>query len=82
MPELVLMKTEGAVAVLTLNRPEKLNALNYALNDRLLALLDQIEAESPHCAAWLAPLRGLAQRFEFDRMTPLIQDAIDRSQTA
>ena len=45
-------------------------------------LLDQIEAESPHCAAWLAPLRGLAQRFEFDRMTPLIQDAIDRSQTA
>jgi signal transduction histidine kinase/purine-cytosine permease-like protein/ActR/RegA family two-component response regulator len=45
-------------------------------------LLDQIEAESPHCAVWLAPLRGLAQRFEFDRMTPLIQDAIDRSQTA
>ncbi|HRD98744.1 MAG TPA: hypothetical protein PLA97_20380, partial [Rubrivivax sp.] len=45
-------------------------------------LLDRIEAQSPHCAAWLAPLRGLAQRFEFDRMTPLIQDAIDRAQTA
>ena len=45
-------------------------------------MLDQIGAESPHCAAWLAPLRGLAQRFEFDRMTPIIQDAIDRSQTA
>ncbi|MBL9058374.1 MAG: crotonase/enoyl-CoA hydratase family protein [Rhodobacteraceae bacterium] len=45
MPELVLMETKGNVAVLTLNRPEKLNALNYALNDRLLALLDRIETD-------------------------------------
>ncbi len=45
-------------------------------------LLDQIEADSPDCAAWLAGLRSLAQRFEFDRMTPLIQDAINRSQIA
>ncbi|MBU6257751.1 MAG: response regulator [Burkholderiales bacterium] len=45
-------------------------------------LLEQIEAARPDCGAWLAPLRALAQRFQFDHMTPLIQDAITRSQTA
>ena len=45
-------------------------------------VLDQIEAESPHCAAWLTPLRTLAQSFQFDHMTPVIQDAIARSQAA
>jgi hypothetical protein len=32
--------------------------------------------------AWLAPLRALALGFQFDRMTPLIQDAIAKSQPA
>jgi enoyl-CoA hydratase len=43
MSELVLHETRGATAILTLNRPEKVNALNYALVDRLVALLDVIE---------------------------------------
>ena len=43
MSELVLCETRGAVALLTLNRPEKLNALNYALVDRLKERLDAIE---------------------------------------
>jgi signal transduction histidine kinase/ActR/RegA family two-component response regulator len=45
-------------------------------------LIEQIEAERPECMAWLAPLRALAQGFQFDRMTPLIQDAIAKSQPA
>ncbi len=45
-------------------------------------LLEQIERERPDCAAWLAPLRALAQSFQFDRMTPLIQDAIAKSHLA
>ena len=45
-------------------------------------LLDTIEAERPDGSAWLAPLRALAHGFQFERMTPVIQDALARSQTA
>lgn len=46
MPDLIKYENHGAIAVLMLNRPEKLNALNYALNDRLMALLDTIEDDA------------------------------------
>lgn len=45
MADTVLMHVENKVAVLTLNRPEKLNALNYETNDLLMTLLDRIEAD-------------------------------------
>lgn len=43
MSDLIIQEREGAIALLTFNRPEKLNALNYALNDQLLHVLDEIE---------------------------------------
>lgn len=46
MSETVLFERRDSVALLTLNRPQKLNALDYATNDRLLALLDTIEADA------------------------------------
>ena len=45
MTDPILFETRGPVALLTLNRSEKLNALNYALIDRLMAHLDAIEAD-------------------------------------
>lgn len=45
MTETVLFEHRDAIAVLTLNRPEKLNALDYATNDRLLDLLNRIERD-------------------------------------
>lgn len=45
MSELVDYELNEGVALLTLCRPEKLNALNYALIDRLMALLEEVEAD-------------------------------------
>ncbi|MFQ6547719.1 crotonase/enoyl-CoA hydratase family protein [Aestuariibius sp. 2305UL40-4] len=45
MTDLITYDRKGAVVLLTLNRPEKLNAISYAANDRLLALLDAIETD-------------------------------------
>ena len=38
--------------------------------------LDQIAAAHPECTPWLAALRGMADRFQFDRMTKVIDGAL------
>jgi enoyl-CoA hydratase/carnithine racemase len=43
--ETVLLELHGKVALLTLNRPDKLNALDYATNDLLLEHLDKVERD-------------------------------------
>lgn len=45
MPDNVLFERNQSVGLVTLNRPEKLNALNYSLIDRLQEVLDEIEAD-------------------------------------
>ena len=45
MSDTVLKELEGRVALLTINRPEKLNALNQQVRDELLALLDELEGD-------------------------------------
>lgn len=46
MANLIMYEKRARIALLILNRPEKLNALSYATNDRLLELLDVIEIDT------------------------------------
>ncbi|TWB87579.1 enoyl-CoA hydratase/carnithine racemase [Bradyrhizobium macuxiense] len=46
MPEPILLEIKDGIALITLNRPEQLNALNYALIDQLMAALDRIEGDA------------------------------------
>lgn len=45
MPETILIEKEGRTAILTINRPDKLNALNQQVRDEVLAALDEIAAD-------------------------------------
>src|SRR5579863_2880707 len=42
----ILLKTEGAVITITLNRPNALNALNSGLMDELSQAVDSYESDS------------------------------------
>jgi enoyl-CoA hydratase/carnithine racemase len=55
----VLLEIKDGIALITLNRPDKLNALNYELIDRLMAVLDRIEVES---SARVVVLTGAGDR--------------------
>ncbi|MET0675422.1 MAG: crotonase/enoyl-CoA hydratase family protein [Bradyrhizobium sp.] len=46
MSDPILLEIDDGIALVTLNRPDKLNALNYALIDRLMAALDAIEVDA------------------------------------
>jgi enoyl-CoA hydratase len=43
MGQVVLKEQEGRTVILTVNRPEKLNALNDAVRDEMLAALEEVE---------------------------------------
>jgi enoyl-CoA hydratase len=43
MPETILVEREGRVAILTINRPDKLNALNDQVRNDMLEILAQVE---------------------------------------
>jgi enoyl-CoA hydratase/carnithine racemase len=45
MTSTVLCQVTGGIATITLNRPEKLNAINYAMADALIGLLDRLETD-------------------------------------
>jgi methylglutaconyl-CoA hydratase len=61
MPDVILQdESEPGIAVLTLNRPDRRNALSVQLMDRLIANLDQLAAND---AARVAILRGAGPVF-------------------
>ncbi len=59
MTDPVLLDIQDKVALVTLNRPEKLNALSYRVNDALLDILDEIER---HDGARAVVLTGAGER--------------------
>ena len=46
MSDAMLLEINDGIALVTLNRPDRLNALNYDLIDRLMAALDEIETDA------------------------------------
>ena len=45
MPETILVEREGRVAILTINRPDKMNALNDQVRNDMLEILAQVEKD-------------------------------------
>lgn len=81
----------GGIATLTLNRPEKLNAINYAMADRLMAVLDAVESNA---AVRVVILTGAGERafcaggdiYEFSKSvragtTVAVREFVRRGQT-
>jgi enoyl-CoA hydratase len=57
--DVVLVEKQGQVALVTLNRPEKLNALNEAVRQRLMEVVDELAADD---AVRVAVLRGAGDK--------------------
>jgi enoyl-CoA hydratase len=57
--DLVLVEAHGAVALVTLNRPDKLNALNEALRQRLMNVVDELAVDD---SVRVAVLRGAGEK--------------------
>lgn len=81
MTELITYDKKGAVALLTLNRPEKLNALNYATNDCLLSLLDAIETDPTIRSVILtgADERAFSAGGDIHEFTESVQTGVDEA---
>lgn len=79
MQNSVLIEIKNRVALLTLNRPEKLNALNYQTNDRLLELLDKIEDNGDIGAVILtgAGDRAFSAGGDIHEFTASIKEGVD-----
>ena len=79
MQNSVLIEIKDRVALLTLNRPDKLNALNYQTNDRLLELLDKIEDNDDIGAVILtgAGDRAFSAGGDIHEFTASIREGVD-----
>jgi enoyl-CoA hydratase len=67
----ILVKTEGAVAVVTLNRPNALNALNSELLDELVRALEAIDADDDvHAVVLAGSERAFAAGADIKEMAP------------
>lgn len=69
--DLIRIEREGGIGVITLNRPEKLNAINAAMVEQLGSALDTLEAdESVRAIVLTGAGRAFAAGFDLDAGTP------------
>ena len=67
----ILVKTEGAVGVITLNRPKALNALNTELLGELCAALEEFDADpAVRCIVITGSERAFAAGADIKEMAP------------
>jgi enoyl-CoA hydratase/carnithine racemase len=82
LPDEIQVTTEGPIRVVTLNRPERLNATNHVLHAGLAALFPQLDADDE---ARVAVLTGAGRAFsaggDFDYLDELARDGDLRSLT-
>jgi len=65
MPDTILYEVDGRIATVTLNRPEKLNAITYELQQELLAALAEAEADpGVHVAVVQGAGRGFCAGYD------------------
>lgn len=77
MPD-VLFDVRDRIALLTLNRPQKLNALSYGLIDELMALLNVIEADAGIGAVILTGSgRAFSAGADIPQFTDSVQTGVD-----
>ena len=67
----ILVRTDGAVGIITLNRPQALNALNSALMDELTAAIDAFEADDAiRCVILTGSEKAFAAGADIVEMAP------------
>ncbi len=82
LPDEIQVVADGPIRVITLNRPDRLNATNHVLHAGLAALFPQLDADDE---ARVAVLTGAGRAFsaggDFDYLDELARDAALRSTT-
>ena len=82
LPEEIQITSDGPVRVVTLNRPEQLNATNHALHAGLAALFPQLDADAEARAAVITGAgRAFSAGGDFAYLDELASDAGLRSTT-
>jgi enoyl-CoA hydratase/carnithine racemase len=82
LPDELTVSAEGTIRIVTLNRPEQLNATNHVLHAGLAALFPQLDADDD---ARVAVLTGAGRAFsaggDFDYLDELTRDTALRNTT-
>jgi enoyl-CoA hydratase len=82
LPDEILVEADGAIRVITLNRPDDLNATNHVLHSGLATLFPQLDADTE---ARVAVITGAGRAFcaggDFSYIDELTKDTALRKQT-